>query len=344
MSATYINFWREANRLLQGGHRFFLAVVAGHSDHSPGTTGAKLLVSAAGKTVGTIGGGIMERNVVERAVSILRQNDFVPELQTLMHRATGEGEKSGMICAGSQTNLYLLCTPEKDTETVAAILSCLQNDRAGTLRIDSGGLAMETEAPRPGSYAASPRYELQADGPQWRFTEQLLCNRRVVILGGGHCASALAPVMARLGYVVTVMAQGTEKPPLAAADSGTVHIIAVNDYSETAALIDHVDHTRVVIMTTDVAGDVAGLVALQSLPLPFIGVLGSLAKIAIIRERAEKALGQPLDETHLYAPVGLPIDSHTPEEIAISIAAQLLALEAEFAQDHLAGREAVQTL
>ena len=332
MSAPHTHFWREASRLLDGGERFFLAVVAGHSDHSPGTAGAKLLVSASGKTLGTIGGGIMEHNLVERAATILRQADFTPELHTLAHRATGEGEKSGMICAGSQTNLYLLCTPEKDRDTVAAIHACLQNDRPGTLRIGPGGLTLNAETPRPGPGVHPPHYELQAEGPAWRYWEQLLNDRRVVILGSGHCSSALAPVMLRLGFAVTVMAKGVDKPLLAESDHAAIHFVTVNDYSEAAARIDYAELTRVIIMTTDVAGDVAGLVSLQPLPLPFIGVLGSLAKIAVIRTRAAEALGRPLEETNLYAPVGLPIDSHTPEEIAISVAAHLLSLEAGITQ------------
>ena len=80
----------------------YLALVAENTRHSPGTVGARLLVAENGETVGTIGGGVMERDLIARAAVPLRDGGFLCELQTLHHRRAGEGERSGMICAGSQ--------------------------------------------------------------------------------------------------------------------------------------------------------------------------------------------------------------------------------------------------
>ncbi len=77
-------------------------------------------------------------------------------------------------------------------------------------------------------------------------------------------------------------------------------------------------------MTTDVNSDVRGLLGLIDLPSPFIGVMGSQAKIAEILKRL-KSEGISEDQlSHLTAPVGTPMTSNTPEEIAISVAAQIL--------------------
>jgi len=64
-------------------------LVAEHTQHSPGTTGAKLLVAKECDPLGTIGGGIMEYNLVKRAEGILDRDSFTPELQTLIHRKSG---------------------------------------------------------------------------------------------------------------------------------------------------------------------------------------------------------------------------------------------------------------
>ena len=80
---------------LQSDHRVFLALVASHTQGSPGTTGAKMFISETGEIQGTIGGGIMEYKLIDRAKEILKQKDFQREIQTLYHRTSGSGEKSG---------------------------------------------------------------------------------------------------------------------------------------------------------------------------------------------------------------------------------------------------------
>ena len=108
-------------------------MVAEHTRHSPGTTGAKLLVAKDRDPVGTIGGGIMEYSLMKRAIGILENSSFTPEIQMLSHRKSGPEEKSGMICAGKQTNLYYLCLPEKDGETVERIVHLLNHNRSALL-------------------------------------------------------------------------------------------------------------------------------------------------------------------------------------------------------------------
>ena len=62
-----ITYWEYVSSLLKDGQNVFLAMVVHHTTHSPGTTGAKLLVTENGKMMGTIGGGIMEYTLVNRA-------------------------------------------------------------------------------------------------------------------------------------------------------------------------------------------------------------------------------------------------------------------------------------
>ena len=113
-----ISYWKKVFSLLKEEQKVFLAMVVDHTIHSPGTTGAKLLVTENKEMMGTIGGGIMEYELVNRAQEILSNKNFIPEIHTLNHNKFGSGEQSGMICAGKQTNLYYVCEPEKDRKTV----------------------------------------------------------------------------------------------------------------------------------------------------------------------------------------------------------------------------------
>jgi xanthine dehydrogenase accessory factor len=98
----------------------------------------------------------------------------------------------------------------------------------------------------------------------------------------------------------------------------------VDDYQDVAALIQYPELTQVVVMTTDVASDVRGLLGVIHQSFPFIGVMGSQAKITEITKRL-KSEGITKDQlSRLTTPVGIPMASNTPEEIAISVAAQIL--------------------
>ncbi len=318
------DFWQSLADHLRRGRRVFLALVADNTRHSPGTVGARLLVADNGETLGTIGGGVMERDVVARAAEVLGRDQRLAELRTLHHRKTGgpdpgEWERSGMICAGSQTNLYLLCCPETDAGTVAKLASWIAAGRSGTLRIDAQGMSLAAEAPD----LTRPQRRLRRGGEDWLYEEELLNRRRLAILGGGHCALALARVMSPLGYDVLAF-EGPQKEPAAELPDYVRSVEKVSDFRDAGARIDHPELTWVVVVTSDFPSDVRALAGALPRPFPFLGVMGSAAKIREIghRLRQEGITGDDL--ARLTAPVGLPIGSDTPEEIAISIAAQIL--------------------
>ena len=313
------SFWQTVATLLEKGKNVFLALVAEHTRHSPGTTGAKLLVAENMDPLGTIGGGIMEYNLVKRATGILEKGSFTPEIQTLIHQKSGPGEKSGMICAGKQTNLYVLCRPGKDSETVDRIVHLIENDQSATLSIDPSGLRVKEQPPN----IHQPQFKLSGVEKDWLYEEQLLNFKRIAIIGGGHCSLALSQVMKNLGYEVFVFE--TRENVFTARDNvyaRSVH--TVEDYRDAADLISYPELTNVVVMSTDVKSDVRGLLGVIDLSFPFVGVMGSEAKVAeILRQLKSKGISKD-QLSCLTAPVGIRMASDTPEEIAISVAAQIL--------------------
>ncbi len=323
MSSTH-GFWRDVARRLEAGERVFLALVADNTRHSPGTAGARLLVSETGERAGTIGGGIMEYQLIERAAGILRDGgDLEPEIRTLHHQRSAAGERSGMICAGSQTNLYLLCRPERELAALRRAALLLEAGRSGTLEVTREGLVV---AEAEGDLARPP-VALERGAGGWRYAEQLLNRRRLAVLGGGHCAAALTHAMARLGYDVFVFEtrEGVADPELER-DARAVEL--VTDFRDAGPRVAYPELTWVVVMTTDLPNDVKALTGVLDLPFPFVGVMGAPAKIEEIRARLGEYGFSRARLDRIHAPVGLPIPSHTPEEIAISVAAQILELRA----------------
>lgn len=314
-----LTFWKTLDSHLQDGRRVFVALVAAHGDHSPGTSGAKLLVPERGEPLGSVGGGIMEYNLIQRARTVLEKGDtFTPEIEALDHHMKGTGTPSGLVCAGNQTNLYYLCTPEKEEATVAQVVALVEEDRSGWLTIRPEGMAVVEQAPD----LEEPAVVLTEAAGLWRYEEQLLNRKRLAILGGGHCSLALSQMMRWLGYAVHVF---DTRPAIASFENNPhAHTVALRDYQEAAAHIALPELTDVVLMTNSFEADVEGLRDILTLPVPYIGLMGSAAKIGRVFSTLRKEGVSREALARITAPVGLPIESDTPEEIAVSVAAQLI--------------------
>ena len=306
-------FWRGILAELEAGQKLMLAWVTQATEHSPGNRGACLFLSASGERQGTIGGGIMEKKLEDRAREILAAPWTVFfERRTLHHRREGEGERSGMICAGSQENLLLLLRPEKDLPAVRDLCHRLESGEEGFLTLGAQGLAVVPDA---------------ATVPPGLYAEPLQNERRVAIFGGGHCGQALARQMSLLGYDVLLFETRAAVLPADAANLGPEVVVrVVADFRGAAAEVPRPEKTPVVVMTTDFPNDVKALEGALRRAFPFCGVMGSQAKLHEIEKRLRELGFGDEDLGRLEAPVGLPIGSHTPAEIAVSIAAQILAV------------------
>lgn len=317
-----VDFWKFIRRRLAASEHLFLAHVAHHTRHSPGTTGARLAVSEEGTTHGTIGGGIMEAEVLSLAKEALKSRVFTPRHERLYHRKKAPDDqrsrRSGLHCAGVQTNIYHLLSPDADRQKVDTIIERLDEDRPGLIHISEDGLAFEDHSPK--ALEAPHQFE---GGDTWRFSSQLLNWKRLAIIGGGHCGLALSRVMNQLGYTVTVVENRPHVFTFSENDHAT-HRIAVDDYAEAGSKIDYPSWTHVVVMTANQPDDVRGLYGVAQGSFPYIGVMGAPAKLAQIRADLQE-LGIPTALfDRFYAPIGLDMTSNTPEEIAISIAAEIL--------------------
>ena len=313
------SFWERVHGHLSARSRVFVACVAEHARGSPGTAGAKLLVAESGELFGTIGGGAMEHRLVQQARALLQNDGQGTGKHTVVHREAAGGDASGLICEGSQTNVFCVLGGPRDLDSVRSIAATVRNDQRGWIEIDDAGLRLVED--RAGSDA--PRITLtEADGA-WRYREDLLNRRRLAVIGGGHCAAALGEVMAPLGYRVNFFDTRTH---VVSHDRATAagRLSIVSDYSDAGPAIAHPESTAVVVMTADYRTDVRALLGVAALPFPFLGLMGGRKKVERIFSllREEGLSRETIDRIH--APVGLDIGSETPEEIAISIAAQVL--------------------
>ena len=316
-------FYQALSDALTRGESAFVAFVVDHTSGSPGTRGAKWFVAARGEPLGTIGGGIMEHRLITRAREALAKGDMAPWFQVLHHRKDAPGEESGMICAGRQTNLYVLASPDVHAELFREAARLSARSICGRLTVSPEGIAL-TDAPP--DLAHPPLQWLEKDSKDWNYIEELANRRRAAIIGGGHCGRALSRTLRQLGFRVSVFDQ-REAVETFRENPFAHHREVVDHYRDAARRISFPETTRVIVMTSDFPSDIDALEGALGTPAPYIGLMGSKAKVARIRQEL-RATGHTDEElARLRAPIGLDIGSHTPEEIAISIAGEFLAEE-----------------
>lgn len=312
------SFWRELVQHLKSGQPVFVAVVADHTRHSPGSRGAKMAVKPDGSQFGTIGGGVMEAEILRRSASALDQRRVRTNVEILEHKGDSGGHynPSGLICAGRQTMVYWIAEPG-DLVVYEAFADAVEADRERELQVVEG-VASVVDAP------------LRMDEAPVRLTTEPMVYRehaverhRVAIAGGGHCGFALSRTMSQLGYRTSIYDIREDLFTLEENDWVDEKSI-VADYVEVGPAVRYPQLTHLVVMTADLASDVRALEGAAGIAFPYVGVMGSAAKLAKIRSELSARGVDPGAWPRLYAPVGLPMTSNTPDEIAISIAAQIL--------------------
>jgi xanthine dehydrogenase accessory factor len=160
-------------------------------------------------------------------------------------------------------------------------------------------------------------------GMQEIFVEPLFSAESLYILGGGHCGIALSELAAKCGFHVTVIDDreewaSKEKHPYAAN-------VICTDYAKASDVVP--DGSYVVIMTHGHKHD--GLVLRQFLrrDMKYVGMIGSKTKVATTFEKIKEEGYTQEELNKVFAPIGYPIGSQTPEEIAVSVMAQLIAVK-----------------
>lgn len=296
-----------------------LLVVAESSGSSPGRAGYKMAVAADGELCGSIGGGVMEVNLVEDARNLLSERGAIATgFRDQVHQKNAE-HASGMICSGRQTVILKLLTPD-DTQTVIQALADPAALRHDLLTITSSKFDVGP------AEAGNPNFCFERSGKtEFLYEERLRKENLVFIIGGGHCALALSEMMSRLGFRITIFDDRPELNTLAK-NQFADEITIIESYESIGEHIPDQTDSYIVVMTLGYVSDKVVVKQLCDGEFKYFGVLGSKAKMGTLMKELREE-GVPDEQlARIRTPIGIPINSRTPEEIAVSIAAEIIAV------------------
>lgn len=299
----------QAYQWLQNGHELLLITVVKTWGSSPRPVGALVALRDDGRAAGSISGGCIEDDLIDR----LRQTGMPTKTELVSYGATAEeARRLGLPCGGS---MQLVIEPMHDANDLDAILSLLNQ---GKLVARSVNLATQQtqviEASAEQTTALQDNTLTSIYGPRYRL----------ILIGAGQLSQLLAQIAISLDFSVTVCdpreeyADGWQVP-------GTV---LRRDMPDDVIIEMHPDaRTAVITLTHDPKLDDLALMEALKSPAFYVAALGSRSNNRARRKRLLSFEVTPDQVENLKGPAGLFIGSKTPSEIAVSIAAELIAVK-----------------
>jgi len=313
-----MDIWSFILEHIQSKKNVILITVAECKGSSPGKVGFKMAVSSDGSIAGSIGGGVMEYNMVELARKKLTENCNKPFIKRQIHDSEAEFDKSGMICSGEQTQVF---TPLSfsDLQTISNLRDTLDKGFNGCLTLSPNQLSFSKEVPFDNQFLCTIN-----STDDWQYSERLGFKDTFYIFGAGHISVPLSQILRMLGFRVVVYDNRTE---LSTFNSNTfANQKEVVDYHNVGHLIPEGPNSYVAIMSFGHKFDQVILKQLLPKKLKYLGMIGSKSKVQCIYDNLRELGFNDNDFARVDSPIGISIKSQAPIEIAISIAAKIIQI------------------
>jgi len=302
---------REVAAWRSQGARVVLGTITRTWGSAPRPVGALVAVREDGRVAGSVSGGCIEDDLIER----VKSGALAAEApQVVRYGVSGdEAARFGLPCGGT---LELVLEPVGPRSGIDDLLAHLaQGTRVRrTLRLADGLAALdEVDDAAADVVVLGPETLVTVHGPRWRL----------LVIGAGQMTRYLAEMAMALDYQVTVCDPREEYTSEFTQDA----VRLLRDMPDDAVTAFHVDgHTAVIALTHDPKlDDLALMEALRS-PAFYVGAIGSRANQDKRRARLKEHFGMTDAEMdRLHGPVGIKNGARTPPEIAVAILAELTA-------------------
>jgi xanthine dehydrogenase accessory factor len=309
MDSLDLQVLSQARDWLAQGHAVWLVTVLETWGSAPRPPGALLALRDDGPVVGSVSGGCVEDDLIDR----VRHGERVAAPALVSYGVTREeAARFGLPCGGT---LRLVQEPLRDAAWIAEILSrCARHELvARTLELATGAVAVEPAA-RGERFSFDGQRMRTLFGPRWRL----------VVIGAGQLSRVVAQMALALDFEV-LCCDPREEYHVTWDVPGTEFSREMPDDLVQRLQLDA--HSALVALTHDPKlDDLALMEALKSAAF-YVGALGSRANTARRKERLALFDLSPDEIGRLHGPVGLDLGGRTPAEIAVSILAEIVAVK-----------------
>lgn len=309
----------------QIGLKSVVATVVALDGSSYRQPGVRMLITENGQMTGAVSGGCVEKEILKQAHSVFKSN--LPKIMTY----------DGRYRLGCEGILYILIEPfDPSTSFLAAFKNCLETREDFSVtnyfvkEIGSGGnmgsiIHFSSTLRFPFNQNSISEFLPNDDVSRLSFTQILKPAFKLIIIGGEHDAVQLCAYAAFLGWDVEVILSPSNPqkindfPGAKKVIHQNAEVLEINNFNQ--------KETAIVLMTHSYVSDLKYLLQLKDVKVSYLGLLGP-------SKRREKLLGELVEQTLvedgffdcIYGPAGLNLGAETPQEIALSICSEILAV------------------
>ena len=291
---------------LQHGQEVILVTVLKTWGSSPRPAGSLLIMRGDGRTAGSVSGGCVEQDLVERYRSQQLSDGYPTRIDYGVNRE--DATRFGLPCGG---RLELLVERLHDPAQLQEILDALQQKQLIARHVDlnSGQVSLQPASAEQ-DFVYSNIYVRKILGPQWSL----------LLIGAGHLSQMVSQLALMLGYRVIV-----SEPREEYAQGWQLADTELTSLMPDDAVQTFIQQPRSIVLalTHDPKLDDLALLDALSSQAFYVGAIGSQRNCDARRQRLKQLCISVAQLSRLHAPVGLPIGSHTPAEIALSIMAEI---------------------
>lgn len=329
---------------------FAIVTIINTKGSTPRKPGTKMLVTQDGQVFGTIGGGCGEAEVRREALNAL---SVLKPSRYMVNMTQENAAEEGMVCGGLM-EVFIDILPahsDKDKQFLLEYIDSLTKKEEPVLvtlieqslfskpgfvpkafTSSARGLVSNVsyeEFVKPlGQVLQEEAHEKLAKVVRFKereyFIEHQAKSTELIILGGGHIALPLAKVARLLGYYITVI---DDRPSFANTSRfDQADRVICNDFKKATHELKISTNTYIVIVTRGHQHDKACLEAVINSPAAYIGMIGSRRRVKALKSELLNEGVSSEVISRVFTPIGLEIGAETPEEIAISILAQIISV------------------
>jgi xanthine dehydrogenase accessory factor len=310
MDSVDLEVLRKSADWVDEGRRVLLVTVVKTWGSSPRPEGAMLAVREDGHVVGSVSGGCIEDDIVDRT---RREGQHATRCEVVTYGVSAdEARRFGLPCGGT---LQLVLEPLTRESGMRALLREVETGHLVARRLDlASGFATLHPAKATDGVAFDGKVLRTVHGPRYRM----------LVIGASQLSKYLAQIAVGLDYQVTICDPREEYTETWDVPGVTL-VRTMPDDTVQAMNLD--ERSAVVALTHDPKLDDLALMEALKSPAFYIGALGSRANNAKRRERLREFDLSDAEIARLHGPIGLYIGSRTPPEIAVSILAEVTAVK-----------------
>ncbi|MCH4170720.1 MAG: XdhC family protein [Lactobacillus sp.] len=314
---------------LQAHQDLMLVTVMSSAGSTPRGAGAHMVVDEAGYVAGTIGGGKIEHRCVQEGMVLLQQAASKIEDFNL----TPNAGDLGMLCGGKAKVLftYLAAADTLTNQVLEQVLIKQSVHESAWLIFQLRGNQVKL-----GFYSETlqfvgltiPKDRLQVSAMSYTdqgatyFVEPISTSAKVYIFGAGHVGRALAAVLPPLNFYTEIW--DDRAGLLTKQYLPSVNKMKLVDFEQPNLTLPLTKQDYGIVVSSSHKTDARLEALLLQTPAQYIGVLASKHKIALHTRALREAGFTQTDTDRIHWPIGLAIGADSPQEIAISVAAELV--------------------